>query len=45
LAVAELGTKVDGLLDERRRALVVHGRATVLTRKEFDVMLSRGTTR
>ena len=38
LAAAELGTKEDGLLDERRRALVVHGRATVLTRKEFDVM-------
>jgi DNA-binding winged helix-turn-helix (wHTH) protein len=38
LAAAELGTEQDGLLDERRRALVVHGRATVLTRKEFDVM-------
>jgi len=38
LAAAELGTQEDGLLDERRRALVVHGRATVLTRKEFDVM-------
>ncbi len=38
LAAVELGTEQDGLLDERRRALVVHGRATVLTRKEFDVM-------
>jgi hypothetical protein len=38
LAAAELGTDQDGLLDERRRALVVHGRTTVLTRKEFDVM-------
>ena len=38
LAAAELGTQEDGLLDERRKALVVHGRATVLTRKEFDVM-------
>ena len=38
LAAAELGTEQDGLLDERRRALVVHGRATVLTRKEFEVM-------
>jgi two-component system OmpR family response regulator len=38
LAAAELGTQEDGLLDERRRALVVHGCATVLTRKEFDVM-------
>jgi DNA-binding response OmpR family regulator len=38
LAAAELGTEQDGLLDERRRALVVRGRATVLTRKEFDVM-------
>ena len=38
MAAAELGTKEDGLLDERRRALVVHGRETVLTRKEFDVM-------
>jgi hypothetical protein len=38
LAAAELGAEQDGLLDERRRALVVHGRATVLTRKEFDVM-------
>ena len=38
LAAAELGTEQDGLLDERRRALVVRGRATVLTRKEFEVM-------
>ena len=38
LAAAELGTEQDGLLDERRRALVVHGRATVLTRKEFEVI-------
>ena len=38
LAAAELGTEQDGLLDERRRALVVHGRTTVLTRKEFEVM-------
>lgn len=38
LAAAELGTEQDGVLDERRRALVVHGRATVLTRKEFEVM-------
>ena len=38
LAAAELGTDQDGLLDERRRALVVHGRAIVLTRKEFEVM-------
>lgn len=38
LAAAELGAEQDGLLDERRRALVVHGRATVLTRKEFEVM-------
>ena len=38
LAAAELGTEQDGLLDERRRALVVDGRATVLTRKEFEVM-------
>jgi hypothetical protein len=38
LAAAELGADQDGLLDERRRALVVHGRATVLTRKEFDVI-------
>jgi DNA-binding winged helix-turn-helix (wHTH) protein len=38
LAAAELGTEQDGLLDERRRALVIHGRTTVLTRKEFDVM-------
>jgi DNA-binding winged helix-turn-helix (wHTH) protein len=38
LAAAELGTEQDGLLDERLRALVVHGRAAALTRKEFDVM-------
>jgi hypothetical protein len=38
LAAAELGAEQDGLLDERRRALVVDGRATVLTRKEFEVM-------
>ena len=38
LAAAELGTREDGLLDERRRALLVHGRAIALTRKEFDVM-------
>jgi DNA-binding winged helix-turn-helix (wHTH) protein len=38
LAAAELGTERDGLLDERRRALVVHGCATRLTRKEFDVI-------
>ena len=38
LAAAELGTDQDGLLDEQRRALVVKGRTTVLTRKEFDVM-------
>ena len=38
LAAAELGGEQDGLLDERRRALVVDGRATVLTRKEFEVM-------
>jgi DNA-binding response OmpR family regulator len=38
LAAAELGTREDGLHDERRRALLVHGRAIALTRKEFDVM-------
>jgi DNA-binding winged helix-turn-helix (wHTH) protein len=38
LAAAELGAEQDGLLDERRRALVVHGHAIILTRKEFDVM-------
>jgi DNA-binding winged helix-turn-helix (wHTH) protein len=38
LAAAELGAEQDGLLDERRRALVAHGHATVLTRKEFEVM-------
>jgi len=38
LVSAELGAEQDGLLDERRRALVVHGQRTELTRKEFDVM-------
>jgi DNA-binding winged helix-turn-helix (wHTH) protein len=38
LAAAELGTEQDGLLDERRRALVVHGRPIILTRKQFEVM-------
>jgi hypothetical protein len=38
LAAAELGAEQDGLLDERRRALVARGRVTVLTRKEFEVM-------
>ena len=38
LAAAELGSEQDGLLDERRRALVIRGRVTVLTRKEFEVM-------
>jgi len=38
LSAAELGTEQDGLLDEPRRALVVHGKGIVLTRKEFDVM-------
>ncbi|MGA2409692.1 MAG: winged helix-turn-helix domain-containing protein [Candidatus Binataceae bacterium] len=38
VAAAELGAGQDGLLDERRRALVVHGRAAPLTRKEFEVM-------
>jgi DNA-binding winged helix-turn-helix (wHTH) protein len=38
LAAAELGADQDGLLDERRRSLVVRGCATVLTRKEFEVM-------
>ncbi|HEY2104355.1 MAG TPA: winged helix-turn-helix domain-containing protein [Candidatus Binataceae bacterium] len=38
LAAAELGAEQDGLLDERRRALVVQGQRTALTRKEFEVM-------
>jgi DNA-binding winged helix-turn-helix (wHTH) protein len=38
LAAAELGAEQDGLLDERRRALMVRGRTTALTRKEFEVM-------
>jgi Transcriptional regulatory protein, C terminal len=38
LAAVELGTEQDGLLDERRKALMVDGRAIVLTPKEFDVM-------
>jgi hypothetical protein len=38
LSAAELGTEQDGLLNEARRALTVHGREIVLTRKEFDVM-------
>ena len=38
LAAAELGAEQDGLLDERRRALVVQGQTTELTRKEFEVM-------
>jgi DNA-binding winged helix-turn-helix (wHTH) protein len=38
LAAAELGSEQDDLLDERRRALVIGGRVTVLTRKEFEVM-------
>ena len=38
LAAAEIGAEHDGLLDERRRALVLKGRPTDLTRKEFEVM-------
>ena len=38
LAAAEMEAEQDGLLDERRRALVVRGHAKDLTRKEFDVM-------
>lgn len=38
LAAAEIGAEDDGLLDERRRALVLDGHATDLTRKEFEVM-------
>ena len=38
LAAAEIGAEQDGLLDERRRAIVLNGRATDLTRKEFEVM-------
>lgn len=38
LAAAEIGAEDDGLLDERRRALVLNGHATELTRKEFEVM-------
>jgi DNA-binding winged helix-turn-helix (wHTH) protein len=38
LAAAEIGAEDDGLLDERRRAVVLNGRATDLTRKEFEVM-------
>jgi hypothetical protein len=38
LAAAEINAEQDGLLDERRRALVVHGQVKDLTRKEFDVM-------
>jgi hypothetical protein len=38
LVSAELGAEQDGLLDERRRALVVQGQTTDLTRKEFEVI-------
>ena len=38
LVAAELGAEQDGLLDERRRALVVQGQTTDLTRKEFEVI-------
>jgi hypothetical protein len=38
LAAAEISAEDDGLLDGRRRALVLNGQATNLTRKEFDVM-------
>jgi DNA-binding response OmpR family regulator len=38
LVAAELGAEQDGLLDERRKALILHGQATALTRKEFEVM-------
>ena len=38
LAATELGAEQDGLLDERRRSLVLHGRTTKLTRKEFELM-------
>ena len=38
LAAAEISAEDDGLLDERRRALVLKGHTTDLTRKEFEVM-------
>lgn len=38
LAAAEISAEDDGLLDERRRALVLNGHTTDLTRKEFEVM-------
>lgn len=38
LAAAEIGAEHDGLLDERRRALMLDGRAIDLTRKEFEMM-------
>jgi hypothetical protein len=38
MAAAEMEAEQDGLLDERSRALVVHGQVKDLTRKEFDVM-------
>ena len=38
LAATELGAEQDGLLDERRRSLVLQGRTTKLTRKEFELM-------
>jgi DNA-binding winged helix-turn-helix (wHTH) protein len=38
LAATELGAEQDGLLDERRRALVLYGRTTKLMRKEFELM-------
>jgi hypothetical protein len=38
LVAAELNAELDGVLDERRKALILHGHATALTRKEFEVM-------
>jgi DNA-binding winged helix-turn-helix (wHTH) protein len=38
LAATELGAEQDGLLDERSRSLILCGRTTKLTRKEFELM-------
>jgi DNA-binding winged helix-turn-helix (wHTH) protein len=38
LAAAEIGAEHDGLLDERRRVVIVDGRTADLTRKEFELM-------
>ena len=38
LAAAEIGVEHDGLLDERRRALILKGRIADLTRKEYELM-------